>query len=192
MTCEPYPRLVKISSYIIYNTNPNRVSLLPYQVILTQLFLCPGDILVAQNHFHFCNFVPTTMTPVILPLCSHTDKMSIFKSFISTITDRVIKMLKVFNQEFTQYPPTLLYWKQIFTFASRSRLATTLFARFSKLDIFTHLLLLCKLRSQYQHHFGGSSVSTGDTCTSQGNPYWTLTQLLPPKRKHRQLMLDVP
>lgn len=194
VTCEPYSRLVKISSYIIYSTNPNTVTLPPYQVILTQLFLCPGDVLAAQKHFHFCSFVPAMMTPVTLALWSHMDKMSIFNGFISTVAAAVIIMLTMFNQAFTKYPPTLLYWKQILTCASRSRSAITLFAKFSKRDIFTHLLLSCGLRGQYQHHFGGSSMSltTGVTCTSQGNPYLTLTQLLPPRRKHRQLMLSVP
>lgn len=84
----------------------------------------------------------------------------------------------------------LLYWKQILTCASRSSSATTLFTRFSKQDIFTHLLFLCNLRGQYHHHFSGSSMSlsTGDTCTSQRNPYLILTQLLPPKRNTNNML----
>lgn len=118
--------------------------------------------------------------------------MSIFNGFISTVAATVIKMLTVFNQAFTQYSPILLYWKQNLTTTSRSRSATILFTRFCKLDIFTHLLLLCNLRRQYQHQFSDSSMSLsiGATSTLQKNPYLTLTQLLPWKRKDRQLMLN--
>lgn len=91
------------------------------------------------------------MTPVTLALCSHTDKMSIINGFISTVAATVIIMLTVFNQAFTQYPPTLLYWKQILTCASGSRSDSTLLTRFPKRDVFTHLLLLCNLRGQYQY-----------------------------------------
>lgn len=103
-------------------------------------------------------------------------------------------MLTVFNQVFTQYPPTLLYWKLILTCASKAEQPPHSSPDFLNWA-FSHISS-CRAAwgASTSTTFGGSSMSlsTRDTCTSQGNSYLTPTWLLPPERKHRQLMLSAP
>lgn len=102
-------------------------------------------------------------------------------------------MLTVSNQAFPQYPPTLLYWKQTLTWASKADPPPHSSPDFLN-RTFSLISSCVPWGASTSTTFCGSSISlsTGDTCISQGNLYLTLTQLLPPKRKHRQLMLSAP